>query len=310
MGVTCYAAITNIPPHQGTPPIMVLLTSLLVPWAIATPNNWPVPLMSHTDLCPPAFTYANPTSRRSRPPGQCLLLPRLSSNATSSQKPSLFGCPSWPGLFLLKQIWHSLTLDHLQLVLSARSWAPRRQGHSWILPSYLVLSTRSDTEEGRGRLEEWVTGGQWGLNLFPTACHPRHLPRWCVFTLKYRKPDALSSPRNQPFLPIFPFPSPDHQGSVNWNFWFLWVLSLLSFQLVSTSHQFTAKTPFDYTPPLPQHWGCPVRRHHLLRSLQQLPQRPLLLSLTDPLLLPGIVNMLPPRAGGRCPGDGGYDRIS
>ena len=42
------------------------------------------------------------------------------------------------------------------------------------------------------------------------------------------------------------------------------------------------------------------RRHHLLRSLQQLPQRPLLPSLTRPLLLPGIFNTLPPRAGGRC----------
>ena len=182
-----------------------------------------------------AFAYVNPTSRRPGPPGQCLLLPRLSSNATSSQKPSLFWCPSWPGPFLLKQIWHNLTLAHLQLVLSARPWAPRRQGHSWILLSCLVFSTRSDTEEGWGRLEEWIAGRQWGTDSAPHGLsHPRHLPRWCIFTLSYRKPDALSSPRSQPFLPVSPFLSQDHQGSVNWNFWFpLSPLSFVCRQLLS-----------------------------------------------------------------------------
>lgn len=132
-------------------------------------------------------------------------------------------------------------------------------------------------------------------------------PRLCTFTLKQRKPDGLSSPGKQPFLPISPLLSQDHRHPRSWNSWF----SLISLPppfptCPHISVDSLPKHPLTVPLLVPSAVGA---QPPSLRSLYQLPHRPLLLSLTPPFTPPVIFKMLSQRPGGKSHGDGGWDRL-
>lgn len=110
--------------------------------------------------------------------------------------------------------------------------------------------------------------------ILPCAPTAPHLQRLCTFTLKYRKPDLLPSPR-----PSFFSRSP----------WFFsrtvmslqaglhgFLLSHLSAQAIPLAHP--AHTPAFWRCSSPARWMPTPDGHHLSRTRRQLPDRPLLLS--------------------------------